>query len=191
MEVTLRKAAALSESLLLAARAVQLPMSVDVSIYSGTEVAGLLTDGRQKMLSAAEESEQLTNAAYGIRASIGAANSKRGIDALLTEKAGLDATEKVFTMLKSAPLARDAEEISAELAMARTMVAAATTRTYRSDSITVGFNDEETSKLIKTKLAAIRRRKVAIADELLAVNMTAKVVIPESTVELLKSNQLI
>lgn len=115
MEVTLRKAHSLAEAMRSAAAKINTPTTVDVSIYDEVEISGLLTDARSELTTSLEEAEALTAEAFSIRAMIGAANAKSGIDALLTEKAAIDATEKLFTQVSASPRSASPERAVREL----------------------------------------------------------------------------
>jgi hypothetical protein len=195
MEVTLRKANALSKALLEASRARTATNSVAVSIYAPTTVEAEVATGTTKLMSVAATVTSLIEAAYSIRDSIAMSNASNGVDSLLTEKAKLDTIEKFLAPLagtKSYDDDDDAVEAStvayqARLDALKERAKTTTDRYNRDETITVTI----AAPAIAEQLASIRRRKIAIADELLILNMTKKVTLPEKTATLLTELKLV
>jgi hypothetical protein len=202
MEVTLRKANSLSQSLLEAARSLSLTKTISISIYSATTVESEVATAQAKLTANAEKAVALTKAAYAIRGAIGVINAQSGIDALLTEKAALDATEKLLGGIGGTVAARDiySEEVTdttvtvaqARLDALRLRSTDAAARSYgNSDAVSVNIVSDAITADIQEQLTAIRRRKVAIADELLVLNMSTKVALAAPTVALLTEFKLV
>jgi hypothetical protein len=201
MEVTLRKASALEQALLVAARSLPLTKTVAVSIYGGKKVAEEVQTAQDKLSANIERAVALTKAAYKIRQNIGDVNATSGISTLLTEKATLDATEKLLTGLVGAVstpdvYGQDEEAVSVvSTAQARldAMIARAATsdRSYGMESVSVAVIGDELTAKVQDQLTSLRLRKVAISDELLLLNMSRKVTLSTEAVSLLKEFKLI
>lgn len=197
MEVTLRKASALSKALLDAARALPLNKAVKVSIYATTTVEAEVSAAQAKLLENSTKATSLIEASFGLRAIIGALNATSGIDALLTERAGLDASEKLLSGIGA--VSRYSEDESVEnLSVAQAQLDALKTRAANASADSVAYRRGSEDSLtvsvptptIQNRLVAIRRRKTEIADELLILNMTKKVKISPATVALLEEFKL-
>jgi ribosomal protein L9 len=198
MEVTLRKAAALSQSLIEASRALPLTKSVSVSIYTETSVADAVKEAQEKLLANSAKVTALVGASFEIRGAIGAQNAVNGVSARLTEKAALDATEKLITAAvggKANPfddtVDTDSSVAQAKLDALKERQKAVVESYHREEAITVSVLTSDVASGLQEQLSTIRRRKVAIADELLTLNMTKKVTLSEATVALLNEFKLI
>lgn len=202
MEVNLRKASALEQALLVAARSLPLTKTVAVSIYGGKKVAEEVQTAQDKLSANIERAVSLTNAAYKIRQNIGDVNATSGISTLLTEKATLDATEKLLTGLVGAASTPDVygmdEEADSAVSTAQARLDAMIARAATSDrsygmqeSVSVAVIGDELTAKVQDQLTSLRLRKVAISDELLLLNMSRKVTLSTETVSLLKEFKLI
>jgi len=199
MEVTLRKAAALSQALLEASRALPLAKSVTVSVYADTPVADAVKEAQAKLAFNSAKVTGLIRAAFEIRGSISDQNAVNGVSKRLTEKAALDATEKLLSAAVGGAKANpfdDTPEASADIAQAqldalRERQKNVADRYSREESLTVGVLSGDVVGGLQDQLATIRRRKVEIADELLTLNMTKKVTLSAETVALLQEFKVI
>ncbi len=196
MEVTLRKAAALENALRSAATALPLTKQVKISIFADATVADSAKEVQAKLVQNAAEGVALIRAAFTIRQSIAETNAQSGISALLTEKAALDATEKLITSALGGKVneydeAVDLSIAQAQLDAARERAKAVVDRYSREDSITVNILTEEVTDGLRKQLTALKRRKTALADELLALNMGKKVTISAEIEALLKKHDLV
>lgn len=197
MELTLRKASTLSKSLLDAARKLPLSRTVQISVYDQVTPEDLVKDATAILLNNLRDAGDLTRAGFELRAAIGIANSSSGISALLTEKAALDAKEKLiasvaepisdaaFNSAVTAPIA------AAKLESVRQRLAIGEQRYGLSEELAVKVATVETVAPLKDDLLAIRRRKTQIADELLALNTSAKVPVSAFAEELLTRFKLV
>lgn len=198
MEVTLRKASALSKALLDTSRALPLTKAVKVSIYAETTVAAEVATAETKLATNVVKASALIEAAFGLRKSIGSINASSGIDALLTERASLDSVEKLLAGVGA--VSRYTEDETVEnLSVAQAQLDALKVRAssasvdalaYRrgtEDALTVAVP----APTVADRLVEIRRRKTDISDQLLVLNMTKKVKVDAATVALLEEFKLV
>jgi hypothetical protein len=199
MEITLRKASALSKLLLETARGLPLTNTVTVSIYSTSTVADEVAAAQAKLATNVTKAVALTKAAFSIREAIGNMNAVSGIDALLTEDAGLSASEKLILGAlggRAVTFEDDSTDTSVVLAQSRLdairerQKVTATDRYSREDSVSVNVLGEAATEF-QSELVGLRRRKTAIADELLGLNMTKKVTLSPQIVTLLEEFKLV
>ena len=187
MEITLRKAANLAEKLLETARSLPMSNIVTVTIYSTSPVAQEAEAASLKFYANLKKATALITAAYDIRSSIGVVNASSGIDAMLTEKACLDAIEKI-NQANHLNVSSDYDLEHARLSAMYERSKTSVERYGREESVTVSIMpDPEVQK----QLISIRRRKIAIVDELLVLNMTKKITLSEETVSLLTEFNLV
>ena len=198
MEVSLRKAKTLSDALIAKARALPLTRSITVSIYGKDTVQNEVEFAQNRLVANIKKSSELLGAGYGLRAQIGSVNAAR-VSPLLTEKASIEANEKMLATLASDPsMNRFGEAVDAidiaqtKLDALKVRASAPDARSYgQAETISVDILSESLAETINKSLVAIRRRKVEISDELLQVNMTTKVKISADAEALLREFDLI
>lgn len=198
MEVTLRKAAALSQSLLETSKALPLSKTATISVYAGTTVAEVVAATQAKLSQNADKAVSLVRAAYDIRSSISTQNAINGVSKLMTERAALDTIEKMLAGITGKAATYDEPvEVDASIAQAQfdalkeRLKVSSADRYGREETLSVSLLGGETVLRIQGQLADIRRRKIAIADELLTLNMTKKVALSADTVALLREFKLV
>jgi len=197
MEVTLRKASALSKALLEAAKKLPAPRSVEVSIYAEGDlsevIAAEVQEGLAKLVDNTNNAQRLFIAGFSIREKIGAANAYSGINALLSERAVLDAREKLLApLVEGAAFGTKSDIAAAKLETLRARASAADARNYGlTEELTVSLGDGADFVEFANDLLLIRRRKTSLADDLLALNTTTKITLSAGTVELLNKFKLI
>lgn len=200
MQINLRKANALAKALQDEALKQTAPTSIAVSVFAvEPDIAGEAVSAGNAVRQSLEDALALTTAAYTVRGLLGKAFHTSGINDVLTEKALLDRREKLISnVLAYAPTGPQAEQ-DLELAprrleaMIEQRKAAATSSTVTlrqiGETLTVqvppsayvGLDDE---------LRVIRRRKTEITDELLGLNTSNRITIPEDVVALIKRFKL-
>lgn len=200
--VNLRKANEYERALAETAKRFKFGRTIPVSIHQEDSVADLVDEALTTLRANVTNAILLARAAHGIRAAISEANSSSGINALLSEKASLEAEEKILGAVLSGAengfghsgdyeldRASDVPTAQKQLEMAR---ARAVTDSYiASDAVTVRVLNAETVETLTGDLASIRLRKRAIADDLLGLNMTTKITLTSETVALLKQYRLV
>jgi hypothetical protein len=201
MEVSLRKAAQLSDGLTKAARNIKLGRIVKVSVHSISAIGDEVDAARLLLTTNVYKAMSLYDAAYAIRGLIGIANSESGINSLLTEKGSLDANEKLLNTVVSETNDYDEIDTSDELLEAkmidlrqRRAAANATSGIHYNgiqDYLSVDVVDSGQRASLQDRLNELRRRKSAIADELLVKNMNTKITLPTEVVDLVKEFKLI
>lgn len=202
--VTLRKAHDYERSLNEAAKRFTFSRTIEVSIHRDETVADLVSSAQTTLRNNLASAVALVQAAQTIRASISLANADSGINALLSEKAALEAEEKIIgQVVNGADVQRgrhrqpDYElDSAAEVAVAQKQldalrVRAATAERFHGETVTVRVLDAAAIEALNGDLATIQLRKKAIADELLGLNMATKITLGADAVALLKQFKLL
>lgn len=205
--VTLRKAHDFERSLNEAAKRFQFNRTIEVSIHRDETVADLVATAQTTLRSNLASAVSLVRAAHSIRSSISTANAESGINDLLSEKAALEAEEKIIGQVVNGADAQvgrgrhrtpDYElDGAAEVAVAQKQLealrvrAATAERFHGAETVTVRVLDAAAIEGLSGDLANIQLRKKAIADELLGLNMATKVTLNSETVALLKQFKLL
>ena len=193
MEISLRKAYSFSKALIEQSKALSLKNNIEVSIYTSNvdEDVSNAIDLFQKNLEIANE---YVSAAFELRHLVSEGNNKTvdglNINALLNERADLEVKEKII-----ASLIGNTGRGKNDIAGVKRQIEIALTRQkseyYGSDTISVSILSEEKIEELKTQLAALRRRKSAINDNLLVANSKITVKISEKTASVLQEAELI
>lgn len=204
--VSLRKAHDFERSLNEAAKRFQFTRVIEVSIHRDEPVADLVQAAQTNLRNNLTSAVALVRAAHSIRAAISVSNAENGINELLSEKAALEAEEKIIaqvvngaeTQVRGRRGVPDYElDGAAEVAVAQKQLEALRTRAtsaerfHGSESVPVRVLDAAAIEALTGDLATIQLRKKAIADELLGLNMTSKVTLTSDTVALLKQFKLL
>ncbi len=204
--VTLRKAHDYERSLNEAAKRFTFSRTIEVSIHRDETVADLVSSAQTTLRNNLASAVALVQAAQTIRASISLANADSGINALLSEKAALEAEEKIIGQVVNGADAGvqrgrhrqpDYElDSAAEVAVAQKQldalrVRAATAERFHGETVTVRVLDAAAIEALNGDLATIQLRKKAIADELLGLNMATKITLGADAVALLKQFKLL
>ena len=204
--VTLRKAHDFERSLNEAAKRFQFNRTTEVSIHRDETVADLVAAAQTTLRANLASAVSLVRAAHSIRSSISTANADSGINDLLSEKAALEAEEKIIGQVVNGTEQRAGRGLfrspdyeldgASEVAVAQKQldtlrIRAATAERPGAESVTVRVLDAAAIEGLSGDLANIQLRKKAIADELLGLNMATKVTLTADTVALLKQFKLI
>lgn len=183
MEVTLRKAAQLSAQAIQTAGQYAINPALNISAYGGTNVQEAVSAHSAEQVDNMVASEALLRAGFAIRSLIGKANRENGVDDLLDQKALADALEKRLASISARRAKNDLVAVQAQLDSLAERVGKMDY--YGSDSVSVVGITEEVAADIKVQQNQLRRQKVRIADDLLHLNTTTKVVLNAQTVETL------
>lgn len=201
--VTLRKANAFERALLEQSKKFAFKRTIEASIHNDTPISEQVVAAQTTLKSNLTTAVALVRASHQIRAAISRQNADSGINALLSEKAALDAEEKLISSVVTgvAPSRRgggdDYEfEQASEIATAQKQlenlrVRVASPNGYHVEAVSVRILDATAIEQLSDDLAAIRRRKTQLADELLELNTSAKVSISSEAEDLLRQFKLI
>ena len=204
--VSLRKAHDYERSLNEAAKRFTFPRTLDVSIHRDESVADLVRAAQDTLKTNLTEAVSLVRAANQIRTAISRANADSGVNALLSEKASVEAEERLINLVLNGPdgagrrgRGSDYElENAADIAVAtqqlenlRVRAASADRFSAAAESVNVRVVDADATLALSDQVAGMQLRKKAIADELLTLNMNTKITLEPETVALLKKFKLV
>jgi len=175
MKLNLRKAAAVQNSIraAISERQVRITGELTMDLWSVNDEMLALARGDQ--LRHLEEVERLESTLANIREQVGAANSKCGVNKLLSEQAMVAAQIARFGRLVNCAVVPS----SAHLAERAKAISAANEKSaYRvTESFSVGVFSLNDIERFKNKLVALRRRQTAIGEELITANITTEITI--------------
>lgn len=186
MHVTLKKAAALATA--LAAVTVPLESSVTISIFSEEDPEKLVTAETAALTDNINKSMAVNNAVYAVRTLIGRANEGQ-INTLLTERALLDkqlALLNRFVQTNVRP--PDWQAVTRQLTALRDQPQAAGAYNRPTIAIAIAL---PTNDLVTDELRTLKKRRIAIDDQLSELNFKTTIELPEEAVALLREFDLI
>lgn len=198
MIVTLKKAAELSRAALAASKATDAKSSVSVSPFSSDDVSDIVRDGRASFDVSLNRALALIEVGYGLRHQIGEANSHAGVDNLLNRVAAVDekiaritALTNVVETYDTAP-SDDMSALKRRVEQARKDVLDAEQRRFGGEKV---IKIDLLSPAIKSgytdTIAALKRERSGLKDELTAINFNTKITISEEAVAVLRAEKLI
>jgi hypothetical protein len=189
MQVNLRKAFAIETALANAARAVNVTKTLTLSVYTG-DIAERVEAATAKLREDTDTGVELYLAAAKIRALIGTANETVGITTLLRELAGIDSLLSFINGAGKGQTVVDLSLLQRKLATQKARYEAATDR-FTDENVNTTLGDQALLDDLNARALVLKRRKVAIADELATLNAATKIEVPAEIVALIEKHSLV
>lgn len=200
-EITLKKAAqlvaAIQERL---AKTSHIPVNVTISIYdaaSETELAERVDGLRKDFDKDLSTATRAISALYDLRARIATANAACGINDILTQRAGLEALEKLLARIVAGGdlgprvlASDDIAQVAASLERRREGIKGRSAGWDETD-VEIRAIRETTLAEIADRLAMTRLRRSELGDELAALNTTMRVALDGDTFAFLVEEKFI
>lgn len=211
MQVLLRTASTYARACLETAGQIDLNATQRMSVHQNVPVSDRLQDVAETTLSALEDVLELYATRAEIRRLIGHGNDE-AIDTLLAERDALNSQEKVLNTLiealgdksekssrrrlygldsgVAARLEHDAGQVTAALESIRQRMTTVTTGDV-ADYIEVPSLSKDQVNKLKQRVAAIRRRRTILNDQLAAENLRQHITLPAGVVTVLRKHQIV
>lgn len=189
MDISLRRAAALSRALLETAKQIEIKTTETISVFEPDPVskrAALL----EKLNASVQRASALISAAYDLREQIGSANARNGVNSLLTLRAVLEAKEKFTRAIAEAEPQTAASLLTGQIENIKARSASAASY-YGHDEVVAPVVDASMKADYQDMLQNIRRDKTDIADRLAELNATTKITLNEDVEDVLRREKLI
>lgn len=188
MNISLRRAAALQNSIQECLRGIALEVTVRLNEFQDAES---VIGARQTQLAQnLTQRQALTHALYDIRAQVGAANHAAGIDQRLTEIARIERLIQDHQTLSQAAVRTDAAVIAGELEKRR--ATRPESRMYGYDStVETTVMREEDIQAHRRSMQELRRQRQRLQDEILELNVRTEVSLSPAVLATLQSKDLI
>ena len=186
MQVSLRKANALQVAINEALKGLE--FKADISVNEFQNPAKELDNALAKFNANVSRRWNLIGALYDIRTKVAKANSKNNIDGLLADLARIEKDLVFFAPFAKANARTDFLVIKGKL----DKIANRTEDSYyaKAEVETSIFNEDNITQF-RTYLADFKKKKQALQDKLLEVNVRTTIELATSTVEVLKSEDII
>jgi len=185
MEVNLRKANAIQHEIKNAIRALEAPTRVSITEFENGEEA--IAQTKEKALDARRDWDNLTATLYDIRRKVGMSNTTSGINTALSEVAEIDDRVAMLRHLVAPSAKRLEPEILAGR-LEKLKVAPRETHHYAApdEMVATGIYSADEIEAFNAEIANLRRRKRALQDDLLAMNVQNTIQLTDESIACLQ-----
>lgn len=184
MDITLRKAKQIQQSINEAINSIPLQSNVQITEYD--DPVELIDKTRKSLTDNLFKKTALITALYKVRLMVGNKNATSGLDDKLTLIAEVQAKQDLFSGLMNVGVQQDMKMI---LGMHEKIKAAPANDGYgriQSQSFNSFVVDQDTIDLYKAKYKELQALKVSLQDEVLELNLKTKIKLDSGTVKVLK-----
>jgi hypothetical protein len=187
MNISLRKAAALQNSIQETMRSIKVEPVIRVNEFVNSE--RVIHDANTTLVENDARRVALTIAYYNIRSLVGAANVSCGINMKLATSAFVDKRIAQIQELTDAGV-RDIGVVSRRLDKIRSSDTSASMY-GREETVTTSVLTEDQVAAFKSELQALKKQKQTLNDEILELNIKTEIPLGEHTITTLKNEGLI
>ena len=187
MQVSLRKANALQVAINEALKGLE--FKSDVSINEFQKPAQEIELAKQKFDRNVQRRGSLTSALYNIRTAVSSANASNKIDNLLADLARLEKDIVFYTPLAKASGQTDLEVVRGKLVKIANREGES--YSFHSSEVSTSIFAETDLEAFRSNLSVAKKKKQALQDQLLEVNVRTTIELATSTVEVLKAEDII
>lgn len=187
MLVTLKKCSALAAA--LAAKSVEVPSSYSCSVFGNVPNEEQIKASYDAFEAAVTNAINLQDAVYTLRGLVMSANEGK-INNLIHERIKLDKRLSLLLALPNRKAGTDLAAMAREMEAKREYKDSSTYASLRKDMQVVVF-EIETATCLDALISATKKARIAVDDELVRLNYSTTVDIPEEVEKLLSSFDLI
>ena len=188
MNITLRKASALQNAINETLKGLEVTTTATVDEFQ--DAGAVIAAKRNEVSQTVVRKAGLLDVLYAVRKGVAAANATAGITDLLAEVAQLDKRIQLQNALASASVQLEAAVLDGRLNRLREQTGEA--RLYRHTSgVETGVFTQEEIAAAKAELADLKKRKQALQDRLLELNVGTTVALSEKSVIVLQQEGLL
>ncbi len=173
MNITLRRASALQNSIQEAIKAIKVETEVELNEFQNVDAA--ITAALDAMQAAVAQRDALTVALYTIRGQVSAANSVAGIDQRLTQAAMIDKQLGYATEIASAKVAQDSSVINGRLEKIRATPAERSSIYGYNNSVSTSILSQYDIAGARARVQELKKAKQRINDEVLELNIRTEI----------------
>ena len=188
MNITLRKASALQNAINETLKGLEVTTTATVDEFQ--DAGAVIAAKRNEVSQTVVRKAGLLDVLYAVRKGVAAANATAGITDLLAEVAQLDKRIQLQNALASASVQLEAAVLDGRLNRLREQTGEA--RLYRHTSgVETGVFTQDEIAAAKAELADLKKRKQALQDRLLELNVGTTVALSEKSVIVLQQEGLL
>lgn len=190
MNITLRKANAIQNSINEAIRNIKIEKTVELNEFQ--DVATELQRVNSELIANDGRRQKLLLALYNIRGLVGVANAQSGIDVNLAKAAFIDKRISQLEELASAGKMTDLEVIKGKLEKIKNLKDEARSRIYGyGDTVSTSVVTAEQIDQAKGEILNLKKQKQKLNDEILELNIKTEIPISEDVELTLQAEGLI
>jgi hypothetical protein len=189
MNITLRKANAIQNSINDVIKSIQVNGIVSINEFQNAE--DLISARAKEAVAAYERKMDLTNALYSIRGAVAGANGTAGIDSRLTEVARLDKAIAMAKEMSELTVRTEANVITGKLDKIKNRKEESRSIYGREDEVNTGVLTQATVDQFKTSVLKLKKSKQKLQDEILELNVRTEITLSEQAVAVLSREGLL
>jgi uncharacterized protein YdcH (DUF465 family) len=191
MNITLRKANAVQNSINETVKNIRVELTVEINEFQNVE--DTLSKANNELIANDGRRQNLIMALYNIRALVGTANAASGIDTALAKAAFIDKRIGQLEQLANAAEITSLEVIKGKLEKIRNDKSeTARSRIYGySDTVSTSVLSKEQIAQAKTEILNLKKQKQKLNDEILELNIKTEIPLGDDTVVTLTAEGLI
>ena len=190
MNITLRKANAIQNSIQESIRGINIETTIDINEFQDVEVE--LGKANSLMIENDARRQKLLLALYNIRGLVGTANTASGIDTALAKAAFIDKRIAQLGELASTKPIQSLAVLKGKLDKIRNRKEEARASLYgRDDVVNTSVIDQTQIDQAKTEIKNLKKQKQKLNDEILELNIKTEIPLSDEVVETLTKEGLI
>ena len=190
MNITLRKANAIQNSINDAVKNIKVELTIELNEFQNIEEA--ISAANNKLIENDGRRQKLTMSLYNIRALVGTANAASGIDTALAKAAFIDKRIAQLEQLAGSAEMTSLEVIKGKIEKIKNLKDEARSRIYGyGDTVSTGILSKEQIAQAKAEILSLKKQKQKLNDEILELNIKTEIPLSDDTVELLQAEGLL
>ena len=191
MNITLRKANAIQNSIVETVKNIKVELTVELNEFQNIE--DTLSRANNELITNDGRRQSLTVALYNIRALVGTANAASGIDTALAKAAFIDKRIGQLEQLAGGTEITSLEVIKGKLEKIKNDKGDSNRRSIYgySDTVSTGVLSKEQIHQAKTEILNLKKQKQKLNDEILELNIKTEIPLGDDTVTTLQTEGLI
>jgi uncharacterized protein YdcH (DUF465 family) len=191
MNITLRKANAVQNSINETVKNIRVDLTIEINEFQNVE--DTLSKVNNELIANDGRRQNLTMALYNIRALVGTANAASGIDTALAKAAFIDKRIGQLEQLANGTEITSLEVIKGKLEKIKNDKGENTRRSIYgySDTVSTGILSKEQIAQAKTEILNLKKQKQKLNDEILELNIKTEIPLGDDTVATLQAEGLI
>lgn len=190
MNITLRKANAIQNSISEAIRGIKIDTNIELNEFQ--DVAQEIQKANDKLLANDQRRQKLLLALYNIRGLVGTANTTSGIALALAKAAFVEKRIAQLDELANAAPVTNLTVLTGKLEKIRNRKEESTRSIYgREDHVNTGIVGQEQIEQAKAEILNLKKQKQKLNDEVLELNIKTEVPLSEDVVATLQAEGLL
>jgi len=191
MNITLRKASAIQNSINDAVKSIKVELTVELNEFVNVETA--LAKANSDMVANDGRRQRLTMALYNIRALVGTANAQSGIDTNLAKAAFIDKRIGQLEELAKATEITELDVIKGKLDKIKNDKGETSRRSIYgySDTVSTSVISKAQIDQAKAEILNLKKQKQKLNDEILELNIKTEIPLSDEVVATLQAEGLL